>query len=358
MAPMSRYASPGGIPGEDMAGYYRRRADGGVGTIFTEAAGIPHPVAVDHPSVPHMYGEAALAAWQRIIAEVHAGGAKIFPQLWHQGAMWNVEYQLTESQSAALRPSGIWGPAGGIISIQEEARQRSLPATTPMSEENIQDVISAYAIAARNAAAAGADGIAIHAAHGYLIDNFFWDYTNRRQDHWGGGHAQRARFGAEVVKAIRQEIGPDLPIALRFSQFKMQDYSARLADTPDELGQLLGPLADAGIDLFDASQRFFGTPVFPGSPLNLAGWAKKLTGKASMTVGGIGLGKAQGPAKHIDDRQKTANNLPQLIARLQQGEFDLIAVGRSLLNDPLWLQKARTGEAFLPFDPENLTRLT
>lgn len=358
MAPMSRYASPGGVPGEDVARYYRRRAEGGVGLIFSEGAGIPHPVSVDHPGVPHIYGPAALDGWQRIVDEVHTAGARIFPQLWHQGVMWNVEYALAEAARAPMRPSGLWGPPDGVISIPEDVRQRALPAGQVMSEEDIQDVIGAYAQAARNARALGVDGVAIHGAHGYLIDSFLWAETNRRADHWGGSRAGRAKFGVEVVKAIRREIGEDLPIALRFSQFKMQDYRARLADTPDELGELLGPLADAGVDLFDASQRFFDTPVFAGSELNLAGWAKKLTGKAAMTVGGIGLDKAGGPAKHIDDRQRSANNLPRVIERFERGEFDLVAVGRSLLNDADWLHKAKAGEEFLPFDPENLNRLT
>ena len=204
----------------------------------------------------------------------------------------------------------------------------------------------------------GADGIAIHGAHGYLIDSFLWDYTNRRCDAWGGDPARRAAFGAAVVKAIRAEIGEERPIALRFSQFKMQDYRAALSATPDGLGELLGPLADAGVDLFDASQRYFDTPIFEGSPLNLAGWARKLTGKASMTVGGIAFDKAKGQAQHIDPNQPSANNLDLLVARFERGEFDLVAVGRAILNDPDWFTKAREGTPFLPFDPANLERLT
>jgi len=153
-------------------------------------------------------------------------------------------------------------------------------------------------------------------------------------------------------------IGDDMPIVLRFSPFKMQDYRARLAENPDELAQLLAPLADAGVDMFDGSQRYFDTPIFDGSPLNLAGWAKKLTGKASMTVGGVGLGRTSGSAKHIDDSQKSTDNLLQLVARFEKGEFDMVAVGRSLLNDPAWLEKAIAGAEFSPFDRANLDRLT
>jgi 2,4-dienoyl-CoA reductase-like NADH-dependent reductase (Old Yellow Enzyme family) len=138
----------------------------------------------------------------------------------------------------------------------------------------------------------------------------------------------------------------------------MQDYKALLAATPDELGRLLEPLAEAGVDLFDGSQRFFDTPIFENSPLNLAGWAKKLTGKLTMTVGGIGLDKSSGPARHIDTSQRSTNNLPRVLERFERGEFDMIGVGRSILNDPGWFTKACAGEPFEPFDPRNLERLT
>jgi 2,4-dienoyl-CoA reductase-like NADH-dependent reductase (Old Yellow Enzyme family) len=219
-------------------------------------------------------------------------------------------------------------------------------------------VVDAYAASARHVKALGFDGVAIHGAHGYLIDSFLWGFTNRRTDRWGGDHRTRSAFGAEVVRAVRREVGEDMPIALRFSQFKLQDYHAQLAADPAELEALLAPLAEAGVDLFDASQRFFDTPLFEGSPLNLAGWAKAVTGKAAMTVGGVGLGKSAGPARHNDDSQASANNLPRVVERFERGEFDLVAVGRSVLNDPDWFAKACAGRPFAPFDPANLQRLT
>jgi len=357
MAPMSRYFSPGGVPTRDVASYYRRRAESGLGLIFTEGTAVAHPVAVDNPGSPRLHGEDALTGWRGVVDAVHAAGCPIWPQLWHQGPMFNVEFS-GQGDFTALRPSGIWGPSDGVISLRPEVREASLADTAPMSDEDIADAIESYAVAARNAAQLGFDGIAIHGAHGYLIDSFLWHYTNRRSDRWGGTHAGRAAFGAAVVRAIRNAIGDEMPIALRISQFKMQDYQARLAETPDELAELLGPLADAGVDLFDCSQRFFDTPLFEGSQLNLAGWVKKLTGVASMTVGGVGLGKSGGKAAHIDPTQQTTNNLPQLVERFERGEFDLVAVGRSVLNDPDWFRRAIAGEPFLPFDQANLRRLT
>jgi len=356
MAPMTRYRSPLGVPTDEVASYYGRRAATGLGAILTEGVALPHYAAGDHPDIPRIDGVEVLDGWRKVIGAVHAAGGRILPQLWHQGPMWNVEY-VGSGTGRPMRPSGIWGPADGIISFRPEGREESLTPVTPMTDSDIADIIAAYALAARNAVALGVDGIAIHGAHGYLIDTFLWNYTNQRQDQWGGDPARRAAFGVAVVKAIRAELGEDKPIVLRFSQFKMQDYRATLAPTPEGLGELLGPLGDAGVDLFDASQRYFDTPIFEGSPLNLAGWAKKLTGKASMTVGGVALDKAKGSAKHIDASQQSVNNLPVLIERFERGEFDLVAVGRAILNDPDWFRKAVNNEPFLPFDPANLERL-
>ena len=357
MAPMTRYSSPGGVPSAEVVSYYARRAATGIGLIITEGVAIGHHAAVDHPDVPRMHGDASLEGWGKVVAAVHGVGGRIWPQLWHQGVMWNVE-NARGSVEASMRPSGIWGPADGMISIPTAARERAIAETRAMSDSDIQDVIDAYARAAAHAKALGFDGIAIHGAHGYLIDTFLWGYTNRRRDRWGGDPRGRAEFGCAVVRAIRREVGDDMPIALRFSQFKMQDYKALLAETPDALGALLQPLADAGVDLFDGSQRYFDTAIFEGSSVNLAGWAKKLTGRLAMTVGGVGLDKSSGPARHIDDRQQTTNNLPRVIARFERGEFDMVGVGRSILNDPNWFAKACAGDDFAPFDPANLERLT
>lgn len=355
MSPMTRDFSPAGVPGDDMAAYYARRADGGVGLIVTEGIGIAHDAAVDSPSVPLLHGERALAGWRAVVDAVHGAGGKIIPQLWHQGVQWDAAVS-PRADVSRVGPSGLWGPAEGMVSLDPAKIEHLRTPFAAMSDEEIGDVIAAYAASARNAAAIGFDGIALHAGHGYLIDSFLWHETNRRNDRWGGNWQRRSAFAVEVVKAIRREIGEGLPILFRFSQFKMQDYKAQLAENPDDLARLLVPIAEASVDVFDGSQRFFDTPTFAGSTLNLAGWAKKLTGKFAMTVGGVGLDQGK-RTHHLDTGARASNNLDRLLERFARGEFDLVAVGRSLLNDPQWLAKARRGEPFLPFDPANLARL-
>src|SRR5690606_31751349 len=137
-------------------------------------------------------------------------------------------------------------------------------------------VVAAFAQAAADARALGFDAVEVHGAHGYLIDQFFWEGTNRRDDAYGGSIANRTRFAAEIIAAIRARVGADLPIILRFSQWKLQDYHARLVNSPTELEQFLTPLAEAGVDLFHCSTRRFWEPEFAGSDLTLAGWTRKL----------------------------------------------------------------------------------
>jgi len=355
MSPMTRQFSPGGVPTEDVAAYYRRRAEGGAGLIVTEGTGIEDPEALDGPAIPVMYGEAALASWKRVVEGVHDAGGRIFPQLWHQGVLRDARKSPTHPHLPGRRPSGLWGPVGHH-SLPQDYIDSVIAPTHPMTEEEIADVIAAFARAAKNAIEVGFDGIALHGGHGYLIDTFFWHETNRRTDRWGGSHRQRAEFGAEIVRAIRREIGPGKPIMFRFSQHKQQDYHARLGQTPEELGEILTALADAGVDILDASIRGFDTPAFEGSDLNLAGWAKRLTGKISSTVGGIGLNNRL-EEMFAGGETKALNNLDRVLERFNKGEFDLVLVGRGMLGDPAWSERVRTGEPLAPFDKSALTRL-
>ena len=355
MSPMTRQFSPGGVPTEDVAAYYRRRAEGGAGLIITEGTGIEDEAALDSPAIPVMYGDAALAGWQRVVEGVHAAGGRIFPQLWHQGVLRDAR-KSDNPNVPGRRPSGLWGPVGHH-SLTQDYIDTVLEPTRAMTEEEIADVVAAFAGAAKNAVSIGFDGIALHGGHGYLIDTFMWDATNKRTDRYGGTPERRAEFAAELVRAIRREIGPGVPIMFRFSQHKQQDYWAKLGQTPEELGVILNVLADAGVDVLDASIRGFDTPAFEGSDLNLAGWAKKLTGKLSSTVGGIGLSNRL-EQMFAGEETKALDNLDRVLERFENGEFDLILVGRGMLGDPEWSNRVRAAQPLAPFDKAALSKLT
>lgn len=324
MAPMTRQFSPNGIPTADVAGYYKRRAEGGTGLIITEGTTVNDKVATMDANIPQFHGEAALAGWKKVVDEVHAAGGKIMPQLWHVG-MARVAEKAPFPELPSAGPSGLFKPGK--------------QGAEPMTVAHIEAVIEAFAQAAADAKAIGMDGIEIHGAHGYLIDQFFWEGTNQRTDGWGGSMENRSRFAVEIIKAIRAATAPDFPIVLRYSQWKQQDYTARLAHTPAELEAFLLPLSNAGVDIFHCSQRRYWESEFEGSALNLAGWTKKLTGKPTITVGSVGLNDDFfGAFKGQDSGTRAVDDL---LERLDAGEFDLVAVGRALLQDPNWAIKIK-----------------
>lgn len=343
MAPMTRSFSPGGVPTSDVAAYYRRRAEGGVGLIVTEGTVVERPAARNDANVPVFHGE-ALPQWKTVVDEVHAAGGLIAPQIWHVGS--------ARGQGADWQPLGKVDSPSGLVAPGK-------PKYAPMTEEDIADTIAAFGRSARAARELGFDAVEIHGAHGYLIDQFFWASLNAREDRWGGATiTQRARFGVEVVKAVREGIGEDIPLILRLSQWKSQDYAARNAHDPAELEAWLTPLSEAGVDVFHCSQRRFWEPEFEGSDLNFAGWAKKITGKPTITVGSVGL-DGEFLAAFRGEGSEPAS-LDGLIARLEREEFDLVAVGRALLADPRWVEKIREGrhDALLPFERAYMARLT
>ena len=347
MAPMTRNFSPGGIPGQDVADYYRIRAAADVGLIVTEGAVINRPEAANHPAIPHFHGQAALAGWQNVVDEVHKVGGKIAPQIWHTGAV-RAQFPDAPRTQEPEGPSGLLSPGK--------------PNGKTMSEEDIADTIAAYASAAGDAVRMGFDTVELHGAHGYLIDQFFWDGTTERTDQWGGKTLpERSRFAVEIVKAVRAAMGPDTPLILRVSQWKQQQYDFRLAPTPDEMTAWLAPLVEAGVDILHCSQRRFWEPEFPEldgeKGLNFAGWVKKLTGAPTISVGSVALN--QDFFTGFTQSSDAVVDLSNLIERIEKGEFDMIAVGRALISDPEWAAKVKAGklDELIGYDVADLGQL-
>jgi len=353
MAPMTRCFCPLGIPGKDVAAYYRRRAEGGIGLIVTEGTWIPHDSASNDPNVPRIYGDDALAGWKLVVDEVHAAGGRIVPQLWHVGQVLTPQVDkgvYGESKNLAshqVGPSGMVGPLGELPK----------PLGKALTLKQIDELIDAYASAAVSAQKVGFDGVELHGAHGYLIDQFNWAITNLRTDDYGGGIAGRTRFACEIVKEIRRRVGPDFPIIMRYSQWKLQDYGAKLAETPEELEAFLRPMVEAGVDSFHCSQRRFWECEF-GSELNLAGWTKKITGLPTISVGSVSLNE-DFIATTVHGERAGAADIGDLVAMMDRGDFDMIAIGRALIADPDWASKVRNGKVgeIKPYSADALTTL-
>jgi 2,4-dienoyl-CoA reductase-like NADH-dependent reductase (Old Yellow Enzyme family) len=339
MAPMTRSFSPGGVPGANVAEYYARRAAGGTGLIITEGTVVGHSMNVVPDGIPHFYGETALEGWARVAHAVHAEGGLIFPQLWHLGAYDGPDAAPRDGVPAAS-PSGL-----GLSGAE---------AGAPLTSAQIDEVIDSFARAAADARRIGFDGIELHGAHGFLIDQFLWENTNRRDDSYG----DRTRFAAEVVAACRGAVGADFPISLRLSQWKMGQYTAKIANSPEQLEAVLTPLVLAGVDVFHLSTRRFWLPEFDGSDLTLAGWTRKITGRPVIAVGSAGITPSDFESAFAGQGAEV-EGIDRLHAALERGEFDLIALGRALVSEPEWAAKVRDGRAaeLRPFSPADLAVL-
>ncbi|MCW2932791.1 MAG: NADH:flavin oxidoreductase/NADH oxidase [Actinomycetia bacterium] len=324
MAPMTRQFSPDGVPDADVAAYYGRRA-ASLGLLVTEGTYVDES-AGPSDRVPRFFGEASLAGWRKVADAVHAADGAIFPQLWHLGA-GRKPGSGPYPDAPVISPSGI-DAAGNAVA--EPAAAVQLEATA-----------AAFARAAAAAKDAGFDGVELHGAHGYLLDQFHWSATNRRTDVYGGDIKGRARFSAEVVAAVRAATGPDFPIAFRFSQWKGADFNAKIAADPAELEAFLAPLTEAGVSIFHASTRRYWLPAFDGSDRTLAGWTRDLSGLPVIAVGSVGVPSAFRAA--AGEGAQPTLSLALLVDLLERGEFDLVAAGRAVLADPQWAAKVAAG---------------
>ena len=353
MAPMTRNHSPDGVPGADVAAYYRRRAEGGVGLILTEGTAPNHPQAKNMPNVPQIYGSEALAGWTQVVDGVHEAGGKIFSQIWHVGA--------------------VQGP-GGPPKLPASPDQPLRPAQARHENRRAHDA-SRYRRDDRRVRAGSRVGAARrlrrhrNPRRARLSDRpvFLGRHEPAARTNTAAIFSARTRFAVEIIRECRRRAGPSFPILLRFSQWKLQDYAARLATTPQELARFLEPLAAAGLDAFHCSTRRFWEPEFEGSDLNLAGWTKKITGMPTITVGSVSLGVdfidsfrgAVDPNSQSDGAAGRAAHMDRLLEMFARGDFDLVAVGRALLADSTWAAKVRDGHLseLRPFTPEVLKTL-
>ena len=318
-------------------------APGGAGLIITEDTCIGHHAANGYHDVPFIAGQESFAGWQRVIQAVHAEGGKIAPQIWHVGSV----------RKPGVEPGGKlpgYSPSGMAFPGKVTGHA--------MTQQDINETVAAYVQAAVDAEQIGFDAVEIHGAHGYLIDQFFWSGTNRRDDEYGGSMNNRSRIACEIIAGIRAAVSPDFPIIFRFSQWKQQDYAAKLVETPEQPGSFLAPLTSAGVDIYHCSTRRFWEPEFTGSNLTLAGWTKQLSGQPTIAVGSVSLNAEFLPTPgEVAFRDGEITSLDDLVARMQNEEFDLVAVGRAMIANPDWADKVKSASPLEPFNKSMLMEL-
>ena len=340
MAPMTRSQSPGGIPTNDVVEYYKRRAKAEVGLIITEGVEVSHEASSAYPNVPRLDSEEARDGWKKVVEGIKENNGHVIAQLWHCGGFRKL--------GMGPNPEVPGHTASGLVRPGKRVAHA-------MTTQDIEETVDAYASDAKICEDIGFDGVEIHGAHGYLIDNFLWNGTNDRDDNFGGSIETRSNLATSITKAIRSNVSDEFIVGLRFSQWKQQDYSARLATNPGDLQKVLSGPCDAGLDYLHSSMRRFWESEFEGSKENLAYWTKKLTGLPTISVGSVGL-----DSDFIDmSAPASPTNIDMAIRDISNEKYDMVAVGRALLADHEWVIKMKEGRVndVIPYTQEALYKL-
>jgi len=302
MAPMTRARALGNVPNALMATYYGQRATAGL--IITEGVS-PSPNGLGYLNIPGIFSEAQVAGWRAVTQAVHEQGGRIFVQLMHTGRIGHPDNLPAGAE--VLAPSAV-AAAGEMFTL---AGPKPHPVPRAMTEADIAQAIQEFVQAARNARTAGFDGVELHAANGYLLDQFLNPRSNQRQDAWGGDSARRSRFVLDVARAVSQAIGADR-VGIRLSPYGAFNDLAAFEGIDEAylaLVQELGALGLVYIHVVDHSAM--GAPPVPQS---LKDALRKAFPGTFILSGGYDRDRAE--------------------ADLAAGRGDLVAFGRPFLSNP------------------------
>jgi 2,4-dienoyl-CoA reductase-like NADH-dependent reductase (Old Yellow Enzyme family) len=331
VAPMTRIsATRDGRATETMTRYYERFARGGFGMVITEGIYTDQAFSQGYVDQPGMTDEAQAKAWQPVVSGIKAHGALAIAQMLHAGAI----SQGNRFRDTTVGPSSVQ-PKGEQMRFYHGKGRYGLPAA--MTEAQIADAINGIAESAGRAIeVAGFDAIEIHGANGYLLDQFLTDYTNNRVDRWGGATENRVRLILETFKAVRAKLDIKVPVGVRISQGKVNDYHHKWADAERDAEILFGSLADAGADFIHVTEFEAWKPAFtPGGP-SLMHLAKRYAPKAVIFANG------------------SLHNVEQAVAALDDGA-DVITIGRGALANPDLPKRLSDRGILNDFDPAILS---
>lgn len=321
MAPMTRSRAIGNVPNELMQEYYRLRADAGL--IITEGTS-PSPNGLGYARIPGMFNDAQVQGWRGVTDGVHQAGGKMFLQLMHTGRVTHPANLQPGGRvlapSAIAAPGEMWTDSNGL---------QAYPVPSAMNEADIAQAIGEYADACKRAIEAGFDGVELHGANGYLIDQFLNTASNLRSDRWGGSIENRIRFAVEVARASAAAIGAER-IGMRISPYGVLSGMAPDADMDALYERLIAELNSIGlvyIHIVDHSSM--GAPEVSSSLK-----AKIRTGFRGKYImsGGYDLARAN--------------------AELDQRRGDLVAFGRPFISNPDLVLKLLTGKPLSAPDME------
>ncbi|MEC2054120.1 NADH:flavin oxidoreductase [Peribacillus psychrosaccharolyticus] len=342
VAPMTRTsATPEGLATDQMVSYYTKFARGGFGVIITEGIYPDGKYGQGYFNQPGLINNEQMQAWKKVTDSVHQAGGKIFAQLMHAGALSQGNRFVTDT----IGPSVVQ-PKGEQMKIY--AGKGLFPLPKEATNEDITDVIKGFVNAAKHAKEAGFDGVEIHGANGYILDQFLTDYVNQRTDEYGGSTENRVRLLVEAVKAVRKAVGKDYTLGIRISQGKINDFHHKWAGKGKDAEIIFGQLGSSGIDYIHVTEYEAWQPAFPegegtsalDSAFDDQGATLAALAKRYGKVPVIANGNLHDPIQ--------ANEL------IEKGEADVITIGRGALANGDWVNKVKNGESLEEFDPEKV----
>ncbi|MBT1004218.1 NADH:flavin oxidoreductase [Paenarthrobacter sp. DKR-5] len=326
LAPMTRVsAMEDGRATDRMVSYYSRFARGGFGLLITEGIYTDTAYSQGYLHQPGLATQEQTEAWKPVVDAVHARDARIFAQLMHAGA----QSQGNRFVESTIGPSAV-APKGEQLGFYRGEGPYRVPLAA--TREQMDQVLEGFVMAALNAKAAGFDGVEIHGANGYLLDQFLTDYLNRRTDEYGGSPENRARFAVEIARAVRDAAGPDMTVGIRISQGKVSDYAHKWTGGVEEARTIFTALATAGIDYIHTTEYRAAAPAFDENGPSLASLAKQYSGLTIIANG------------NLDDPETAA-------ALIAEGQADVAALGKAALATRDWPHRARANADLNELDP-------
>jgi 2,4-dienoyl-CoA reductase-like NADH-dependent reductase (Old Yellow Enzyme family) len=322
LAPMTRIsATEDGHATERMVSYYEAYARGGFGLLITEGIYPDTAYSQGYLFQPGIATNEQAQSWAKVVAAVHLAGARIFAQLMHAGA----QAQGNRYVDSSVGPSAV-APKGEQLAFYRGDGPYPVPGEITAAQ--MDEVRDGFVTAALHAKQAGFDGVEIHGANGYLLDQFLTDYLNHRDDSYGGSPGNRVRFAAEICRAVREAVGPDMTVGIRISQSKVSDNDHRWSGGAEEARIIFETLGATGIDFIHTTEYRAAAPAFKDGPESLAALAKQHSGVNVIANGNL-------------DDPETA------VSVLRDGSADVVALGKGALANRNWPHRVRNE---LPFD--------
>ncbi|MES0885349.1 NADH:flavin oxidoreductase [Roseibium sp. SCP14] len=314
VAPMTRVSgTEEGLVGPLMRDYYRAFGTGGFAGIITEGVYTDKAHSQCYRNQPGIVDKSQQDSWKPLIGSVRETGAVLIMQLMHAGAL----SQFNRYRTHARAPSAVT-PRGEQMSFYHG--EGPYPTPQAMTAADIEEAVSGFVEAGMRALDAGANGVEVHGANGYLLDQFLTDYTNTRKDAYGGDAKGRVRLTCEIIERLREKLGSAATIGVRISQAKVNDYEHKWKDGAEDAEVIFSRLKEAGASYIHTTEFNADAPAFETGP-SLAQHARSISGLPVIANGNLDVQRAQ-----------------QVIA---EGAADMVAIGKGALAAQDWPRYAQ-----------------